>query len=62
MTKNVEVWQLQPGDTVKVMGDSMVIKTIDTEFTGVSLSLIDSKGHGQFRNYGHDDIVSIEIE
>jgi hypothetical protein len=61
MTRNIEVWQLQPGDTVNVKGDAMMIKTIDSELTGISLNLIDSKGRGHFEAYGHDDIVPIVL-
>ena len=61
MTKNVEVWQLVPGDTVTVKGDSMVIKNIDAEFTGVNLNLIDSHGRGHYAAYGHDDIIPIVL-
>jgi hypothetical protein len=61
MTKNVEVWQLQPGDTVSVKGDSMVVKNIESEFTGVSLNLINSAGLGHYAIYGHDDIIPIVL-
>ena len=61
MTKNIEVWQLQPGDTISVKGDSMMIKAIDAELTGVSLNLIDSRGHGHYAAYGHDDIIPIVL-
>lgn len=62
MTRNIEVWQLQPGDKVHVKGDSMVIKNIDAELTGVSLNLIDGQGRGHYAAYGHDDIVPLEVE
>jgi hypothetical protein len=62
MTKNVEVWRLVPGDMVNVKGDSMVIKNIDAELTGISLNLIDSRGHGHYAAYGHDDIIPLELE
>lgn len=61
MTKNIEVWQVIPGDTVTLNGDSMVVKTIDADFIGVQLGLIDSHGRGHYQNFGHDDIVPIEI-
>jgi hypothetical protein len=61
MTKNVEVWQLQPGDTVSVKGDSMVVKNIESELTGVSLNLINSAGLGHYATYGHDDIIPIVL-
>ncbi len=62
MTKNVEVWQLVPGDTVNVKGDTMIVKNIDSELTGISLNLIDSRGHGHYAAYGHDDIIPLEIK
>ena len=62
MTQNVEVWKLQPGDTVNVRGEFMVIKTIDSELNGVSLNLLDNHGRGHYQNYGHDDIVPLERE
>ena len=61
MTKNIEVWQLVPGDTISLKGDSMVVKNIETEFAAVSLNLIDSKGHGHYAAYGRDDIIPIVL-
>jgi hypothetical protein len=61
MTKNVEVWQLVPGDTVTVKGDSMVVKNIDAEFAGINLNLIDSHGRGHYQAYGLDDIIPLEL-
>jgi hypothetical protein len=59
MTKNVEAWRLTPGDVVNVKGESMVIKNIEAELNGLSLNLLDTKGHGHYQNYGHDDIVRL---
>jgi hypothetical protein len=61
MTKNVEVWQCQAGDTVYVSGESMTVKNIETEPTGVTMSFIDAKGLGHYKNFGRDDIIALEL-
>ena len=62
MTQNVEVWKLTPGDVVDVKGESMIIKTIDSELNGLCLNLLDTHGRGHYQNYGHDDIVRLVRE
>jgi len=61
MVKNIPVWQLQSGDAVYVKGARMTITNVNDEITGVTMSLIDNTGHGHWENFGHDDIIPLDL-
>ena len=62
MVKSIPVWQLQSGDAVYIKGARMIITGIDDEITGITMRSIDGEGRGHYLVYGHDDIVSLDLQ